>query len=584
MAKQYLCEGIQGGVPFIVDRSKAPVCESRPSGGNLWRIPGRLSVCDCINGNNRKYSRRVWENNLKEGSILMESIKRNAAFGLLEHPEDGKVDLLSPISHHVTQAGMAEGVDANGAKIFEVHGEITIYDTQEGKKLKALIDGGYNPLVSSRGYGSLVNEDGVDIVQEDYVCESWDVVIRPSFATAEMQADSVREKNRQQQQESKPKDEEKVIVENKTAPRLDTADKPLKESSPTKPGAATPAASHSKPKNSMHINEIRSRMAALKGIDVKTLTAQKFAESMTEVESLHQATAQLVQEDATQAYSASRVSGELDRISETLQKAAAAPAQQARKLQESNTKLMKVVAATAQTGITYKTKLAESTKKLTETKKLNEELLRKGKAWCKVAEDRKQKLLVVTEDFDTATEALDIMTERYHADTTELARAHVETVFADKLTPELKEELKNATRLRHVVAVREKLEGKKATETTGKLAQESGKPKASATVSALLGESRKEEEEDNKVTEAEAAADEGKKDGEKKVDESKKNSDPKGQKTDESKKGGEKPAGQKATIGEAKVTLHESVRDPRNVSESISIARRLSGAPAAAAK
>lgn len=578
MPKQYLVEGVEGAVPFVVDRTRKPVTESRPSGGKLWRLPGRLSVCDSINGNNRKYSRRVWENNLKEGSLLKESIKRNAAFGLLEHPDDGKVNLLSPISHHVTDAKLTETTDEQGNKVWEVHGEITIYDTLEGKKLQALIDGGYNPLVSSRGYGSLVTDsDGVDIVQDDYVCESWDVVIRPSFASAEMQADSVRGGGRPEESDQSDKRDEKTIVETQTpAAKVEPADKPLKESTPSKPGAAAPAASHTKPTvSTMQINEIKSRLAALKGVKPSELTAQRFAESMAEVESLHQATAQMVKEDVTTSYEATRISGQLDTIAENLQKAAAAPAQQAKKLQENNQQLMKVVAATAKTGITYKTKLSEATKELGSSKKLNEELTRKGKAWYQIAEDRKQKLHKVAEDFDVACEALDIITDRYHADTTELALAVVEMQFRDKLTPELREELRTATRMKHVLAVREKLEGKspapKAT-TESKAAK-----KTSPAVTSILGEKAADKKVDDKQV------DESKKiDG--KIDESKKNSDPKGQKTDESKKDDQKPGTQKATIGETKVTLKHSVRDPRNIQESIGLARRLSGKEAAPAK
>ena len=116
--RQYLAEGLTGAFPFIVDRSKVPVSESRPNGQSYKRIPGRFSVCDCVNGNNRRYSRRVWEKNLTPGSPLQESIKKNAAFGLLEHPKDGIVTLQSPISHQVIKAEMFESNGPDGKPIF----------------------------------------------------------------------------------------------------------------------------------------------------------------------------------------------------------------------------------------------------------------------------------------------------------------------------------------------------------------------------------------------------------------------------------------------------------------------------------
>ena len=184
--RQYLAEGATGAFDFIVDRSKPFVSESR-NNGKFTRIPGRFSVCDCVNGNGRRYSKRVWEKNLATGSPLQEAITRNAAFGLLEHPKDGMISLLSPISHKVTKAELRESKDATGKTVWEVVGEIEIIETEEGKKLLALIEADYNPMVSSRGFGSLVRaNDGIDDVQEDYICESWDVVIKPSFATAEL--------------------------------------------------------------------------------------------------------------------------------------------------------------------------------------------------------------------------------------------------------------------------------------------------------------------------------------------------------------------------------------------------------------
>ena len=184
--RQYLVEGATGAVPFFVDRTKPIVFEARADGRSS-RIPGRFSICDCVNGNNRRYSKRVWEKNLQTGSALREAMKRNAAFGFLEHPKDGIVDFLSPISHHVTEADLKEEKGTTGKMVCEVHGTIEILETPEGGKLKALIEGGYNPMVSSRGYGSLEKgTDGVDNVCDDYVCEGWDVVIKPSFDTAEL--------------------------------------------------------------------------------------------------------------------------------------------------------------------------------------------------------------------------------------------------------------------------------------------------------------------------------------------------------------------------------------------------------------
>ena len=110
MARQYLAEGLKGAVPFIVDRNKI-ITESLPNGGSRTRMPGRISLCDTLNGNGRRYGKRVWEKNLEPGSVLMQSIGKSAAFGLLEHPADGVVNWRSPISHLLTEAKLQKGTD-----------------------------------------------------------------------------------------------------------------------------------------------------------------------------------------------------------------------------------------------------------------------------------------------------------------------------------------------------------------------------------------------------------------------------------------------------------------------------------------
>lgn len=190
---QLLLEGLRGAVPFLVDRSKEFVVENK-NGRTFTRIPGRFSICDSVNGNNRRYPRKVWEKNLAEGSVLRQAIARNAAFGLLEHPANGQISLQSPICIAVTDAKLQSGTDKDGKSVVEVVGEIAILDTAEGQKLQALIEFGYNPLVSSRGFGSVTRtQDGVDEVMEDYICEGWDVVLKPSFETAELWPGAAKE-------------------------------------------------------------------------------------------------------------------------------------------------------------------------------------------------------------------------------------------------------------------------------------------------------------------------------------------------------------------------------------------------------
>ena len=542
----YLIEGVTGAFPFIVDRTKTPVAESRPNGSSLTRIPGRFSVCDCVNGNNRRYGRRVWEKNLQPGSILQESIKRNAAFGLLEHPKDGIVTLLSPISHHVTDAKMTESTDAQGLRVCEVVGEIALLDTDEGKKLKALIEGGYNPLVSSRGYGSLSKAtDGVDEVQEDYVCEGWDVVIKPSFEQAELTPN--RSSTAARMAEPVAPDPQ---AESAQKPAATTAANPitLKESSPSTGAVSKPASEATINNKTMELNEIKGRIALIQSADPGK--PKRFAESMTQIEELHQTVAEWSAADAKRSWEAQKLHRELDAISEAYSETIKMPRKEVKRLGEQNQKLMKVIDAVAKTAVTFKKKLGESLKSDGSRVKMIEELTRRGQGWQRIAESRKQKFVTLEKDFDTSCEALDMMAQRYHEDVTELGRRLIVLEFKEKATaPEIQKALKEASRLRHIVSIREKLEGKLTQpadgETPGKEAIKDEKQKGAGTPEA------------GKVAKEPGAV------AHESVTEGKKGAQP---------------------VAEAKVLKTERVYlSVRAINESVELVRRLSGAPPAPA-
>lgn len=556
--RQYLIEGVTGAFPFIVDRSKTPVAESRPNGGSLTRIPGRFSVCDCVNGNNRRYGRRVWEKNLQPGSMLQESIKRNAAFGLLEHPKDGIVTLLSPISHHVTNATMTETADPKGQKVTEVVGEIALLDTEEGKKLKALIEGGYNPLVSSRGYGSLSKAaDGVDEVQEDYVCEGWDVVIKPSFENAELTPDRSSTSARMAEPVA-PNPQAESVQKTDAAPTTAPAPVALKESSPSTGAEIKPASKPETSKKNMELNEIKLRVDSLRNADPQK--PKRFAESMTQVEELHQQVAEWAAADPKRSWEATKLHKELDEITETYSETIKAPKKEVKRLGEQNNKLMRVINAVASTAVTYKKKLGESLKADGSRVKMIEELTRRGQGWQRIAESRKQKFVTLEKDFDTSCEALDLMAGRYHEDVTELGRRLIVLEFKEKAqTPEIQKQLKEASRLRHIVAIRETLEGKPKKDV-----QEADALKKPAEGEAPGKEAIKDEKQKGAPA-ASASTDVAKPPGDVKNE----------------AKDGKKEAAQPVT--EARVLQHDRADlSVRAVNESVELVRRLSGAAPAA--
>lgn len=429
---------------FVIDRA-AVVAESTPNGQTYKRYPGRFSVCDTLNGNHRKYPRRVWEANLKEGSSLQEAIKRNGVFGLLEHPDDGKIDLRRVHEHGCVKIGKAE-LKENG----EVVGEIVVLDTPAGKTLQALIDVGYNPFVSSRGFGSLVKDsEGYDIVQDDFICEGWDVVLKPSFANAEVFVHPPHAN----------KDGEQSFAESRKDGKLSKVD----ECQPSTTGAASADASTSKPKTitSMDIKQLRESVNALKAVDVKTLTPQRFAEGLSQIEALNREAAKIGATNAEFAWDAKKAHDDLATIEKSWTESAQAPQKAAVKLKEDNTKLLKVGATIAATAQLYKSKLGEALKKSESKDNLIEQLTKRGRGWKARCEAIEAKLNEMTEAFEIAAEGCDALAEMYNKHLTQAGAKLIVLEFGVKAkAPEIQKALKEAKHPNHIKAIRETLSPK----------------------------------------------------------------------------------------------------------------------------
>lgn len=483
--RQYLAEGQKGSITFFADKVPTNlVQEDLGDGRKGWRIPGRFSESDVVNGNGRRYRKHVWEKNLQEGSTLRKLIGENSAFGLLEHPKDGQVTLESPISHAVTAVKM----DENGV----VTGEITIIDygdNSPGRKLKALIEQGYNPRVSSRGFGSLVKgTDGIDEVQDDYVCEGWDVVIKPSFESAVLAPDrtsspaldTVLGRN-----ESKPaKAEDKPITETTT----DLKPEPNQDSQP-----ATPASTASAPTaeattkqtvitestTTMNINEVKQRIAQLRSTDTSKLTPKLFAEGVAVMAELHNAVATYVAEDAKRSWEGTKLHQEIESLENAWASAQTAPTRTALKLKENQNKVLHVCKNLVETALKYKNALAESLKASASQQKLIEEITTNGQGWMALANRRKAKLNFMEKKYVLATECLQVAVARYNEDMSALGAHIINLEFKDKITPEVQTALKEAKTPKAILAIREQLEGKP--EAAASTPSDPEKPEAKAT-------------------------------------------------------------------------------------------------------
>lgn len=401
---------------FRVDRStgdKGVLAEKLESGtpGVIYKIPGSFSLSETVNGNGRSYPRRVWELNLTENSHLQGLISRNESFGLLEHPSDGVVNLNSPISHLVTKAYMTESG--------EVRGEITLLDTYEGRKMKTLIQAGYDPYVSSRGYGSVVEEGGVNIVQEDFICEGWDLVHTPSFATAQLTP----------QREGRVKESVATDVPANSAPAPEES--AVLQESDEKPAQTSGAQKQAVNESStiMDPNTIRNQLSALTMSINESLTPKKAASAVSRLEDLHNEVDVWESAEAARGHKARKLHEEIDEAIQAINDIQSKPAADLVRMTESRDKTLRFSKLVVEQATAYKKGLSKQLNENQKVTKLYESTLKKGREILERGKRWREKYLKLESASKTLNENLDVVSTAL--DTTFAAKKQLESQLAE---------------------------------------------------------------------------------------------------------------------------------------------------------
>lgn len=141
-------------------------------GKKSLNIEGIFMQAEKVNRNGRLYERNILFN---EANRYNENfVKKSRALGELGHP-DGPTVNLDRVSHMITK------LDFDGNN---VTGRAKIMETPMGKIVENLINGGAKLGVSTRGMGSLKNENGVNKVQKDFMLSAVDIVADPSAPDA----------------------------------------------------------------------------------------------------------------------------------------------------------------------------------------------------------------------------------------------------------------------------------------------------------------------------------------------------------------------------------------------------------------
>jgi len=171
-----LCEG---GVcqDLLTEEEKRFVAE----GGMM--LTGKLQEGGVLNGNNRMYPPEVLMREVKNYQKL---VKEKRALGELDHPDTNVIN-LAQVSHRVTAIWMEGNT---------VMGKVQVLNTPSGKILQELVNGGCTMGISSRGMGSVREERGTTIVEDDFQLICFDFVSEPSTPGAFMMQESKEFQNK----------------------------------------------------------------------------------------------------------------------------------------------------------------------------------------------------------------------------------------------------------------------------------------------------------------------------------------------------------------------------------------------------
>ena len=148
------------------------IIEAKDDGSKNYVIEGIFAQAEQKNRNGRIYPKGTLEKAVSKYD--KEQVQTQRPVGELNHPA-GPIINLDKVSHRITE------LKWNGN---DVMGKALILDTPNGQIVKGLLDGGVKLGVSTRGMGTLENRGGINMVKEDYVMNTVDIVQDPSAPSA----------------------------------------------------------------------------------------------------------------------------------------------------------------------------------------------------------------------------------------------------------------------------------------------------------------------------------------------------------------------------------------------------------------
>lgn len=146
-----------------------------PSGEHAPCIQGRASHSDVRSQKGYRYRRGFWDKVISDPKIQQKIANRDM-LGMVEHPLDDDDYFYTPYdkaSHIIMRAWMKDSDPWIVAALL---------NNEMGNNIKALVDLGHCPGISTRGLGDYLHDDVSDYIDENnYMLITWDIVRAPNF-------------------------------------------------------------------------------------------------------------------------------------------------------------------------------------------------------------------------------------------------------------------------------------------------------------------------------------------------------------------------------------------------------------------
>lgn len=152
----------------VIESVSAEIIAESTEAKKTYKISAPFIHCNEANRNGRVYSK---EHLMPEVSrYIKEYVDTKRALGELCHP-DGPVINPDRVSHLITKLEWKDNL---------CMGEAIILDTSTGNTLRSFMDAGVSFGVSTRGLGSIKENNGLRYVQPDFRLITVDAVLDPS--------------------------------------------------------------------------------------------------------------------------------------------------------------------------------------------------------------------------------------------------------------------------------------------------------------------------------------------------------------------------------------------------------------------